>query len=200
MTSLRAEDFIEQSALAVLQDCALVDLTDLARVGFRGMQSAEYLKDRGFELPEQPNQAVVQADGSYVARLSETEYFILGSLQDHGQRIADEEARWELDLQANYLLPRQDSHAWLQLSGSHIAEIMAKLCGVDLRTQAFKQGAVAQTSAARINVIIMNVGLANLPCFQILCDRASIDYFTDALLDAMAEFGGKSLSIRTIIH
>jgi hypothetical protein len=33
---------------------------------------------------------------------------------------------------------------------------MAKLCGVDLRSAAFAPGAVAQTSAARINVIVIN--------------------------------------------
>ncbi|WP_223461904.1 sarcosine oxidase subunit gamma [Pseudomonas sp. GL-RE-19] len=200
MNNLRAEDLMEQSPQAVLQNCGLVDFSDLARVGFRGMQSREYLQNRGFELPERPNQAVVQTDGSYVARLSATEYLILGSLQDRGQRIADEEARWELDHQANYLLPRHDSHAWLQLSGVHIAEIMAKLCGVDLRTQAFTLGDVVQTSAARINVIIINVGLDNVPCFQILCDRASKEYFADAVLDAMAEYGGKALSFSTIMH
>lgn len=200
MNNLRAEDLMEQSPQAVLQNCGLVDFSDLARVGFRGMQSREYLQNRGFELPERPNQAVVQTDGSYVARLSATEYLILGSLQDRGQRIADEEARWELDHQANYLLPRHDSHAWLQLSGAHIAEIMAKLCGVDLRTQAFTMGDVVQTSAARINVIIINVGLDNVPCFQILCDRASKEYFADAVLDAMAEYGGKALSFSTIMH
>ncbi|GAB7528967.1 sarcosine oxidase [Pseudomonas sp. 3A(2025)] len=168
--------------------CTLEDLTDLARVGFRGTQSAEYLLGRGFELPQAPNRAVTQADGSHVARLSQTEYFILGSRQDEGQRIADEEARWELDHLANYLLPRQDSHAWLQLSGAAVSEVMAKLCGVDLRPQAFGPGAVAQTSAARINVIVVNAGSALTPCFQILFDRCSREYFKAAVIDAMAEF------------
>ena len=67
---------------------------------------------------------------------------------------------------------------------------MAKLCGVDLRTQAFGQGAVAQTSAARINMIVINTGLGTTPCFQILCDRASLEYFKGAVLDAMNEFNG----------
>ena len=52
-----------------------------------------------------------------MARLSQSEYLLLGSPEDQGQRMADEEARWELDHQANYLLPRQDSHAWFQLTG-----------------------------------------------------------------------------------
>ncbi|WP_017903943.1 sarcosine oxidase subunit gamma [Pseudomonas asplenii] len=175
--------------------CTLVDLTDLPRVGFRGPQSAAYLQERGFSLPEAPNRAVTQDDGSHVARLSQTEYLILGSLADRGARIAHEEARWALGHGAHYLLPRQDSHAWMQLGGVCIAEVMAKLCGVDLRLQAFAPGAVAQTSAARINVIVVNLGGNTQPTFQILCDRASLAYFRDAVLDAMAEFDGQLLSL-----
>lgn len=178
-----------------LQQCAMVDLTGLPRVGFRGAQSGEYLQSRGFSLPDKPNQAVIQSDGSHIARLSQTEYLILGSLRDRGERIADEEARWELDHLANYLLPREDSHAWLQLSGVHTAGVMAKLCGVDLRSAAFAPGAVAQTSAARINVIVINVSSESHTIFQILFDRASLEYFKGALLDAMAEFDGRALEI-----
>jgi sarcosine oxidase subunit gamma len=187
MTNLTAPHFIGQG---VLEPCALLDLTDLPRVGFRGLDSATYLQARGFQLPEAPNRALTQADGSHVARLSSTEYLLLGSHRDHGQRLADMEAGWEMDHQANYLLPRQDSHAWLQLSGRHISEVMAKVCGVDLRPAAFGPGAVAQTSAARINVIVINLGAAALPAFEILFDRASQTYFRAALLDAMQEFGG----------
>jgi len=70
---------------------------------------------------------------------------------------------------------------------------MAKLCGVDLRPNAFAPGSVAQTSAARINVIVINLGAHAEPCFQILFDRASLAYFKDAMLDAMTEFGGRYL-------
>jgi sarcosine oxidase subunit gamma len=196
MSSLNAENHI---VLSPLQQCALVDLTGVPRVGFRGADSAAYLIARGFVLPDAPNRAVTQADGSHVARLSQTEYLVLGSLQDRGERIADEEARWEMDHSANYLLPREDSHGWLQLSGVFVAEVMAKLCGVDLRSQAFAPGAVAQTSAARINVIVINLGSKATPAFQILCDRASLDYFKEALMDAMGEFGGTVLGIEALV-
>jgi len=76
---------------------------------------------------------------------------------------------------------------------------MAKLCGVDLRPQAFAPGSVAQTSAARINVIVINAPLVELPCLQILCDRASASYFWDALLDAMTEFGGRPAGIDPLL-
>lgn len=171
-----------------VQSIALLDLTDRPRVGFRGTQSAEYLQARGFSLPDVPNRALTQMDGSHIARLSQTEYLILGSHADQGERVADEEARWEMDHRANYLLPRQDSHAWLQLSGLALSQVMSKLCGVDLREQAFPSGAVAQTSVARINVIVINLGGADAPTFQILFDRASLEYFTGAVIDAMGEF------------
>jgi sarcosine oxidase subunit gamma len=67
---------------------------------------------------------------------------------------------------------------------------MAKLCGVDLSAQVFGAGAVAQTSAARINVIVINATSVQLPKLFILCDRASKAYFQEALLDAMEEFSG----------
>lgn len=200
MSNLNTEKHIAPLSLpfGALQHCALLDLTDVPRVGFRGADSARYLLARGFILPDAPNRAVTQADGSHVARLSQTEYLILGSLNDRGERIADEEASWEMDHSANYLLPREDSHAWLQLSGVHVAGVMAKLCGVDLRAQAFGAGAVAQTSAARINVIVINLGPEALPCFQILCDRASLAYFKSAVLDAMGEFDGQTLAIEAL--
>ncbi|MFK0094772.1 sarcosine oxidase subunit gamma [Pseudomonas sp. NPDC090592] len=191
MTSLQAKAFIPRSPRAeLLHACALTDLTEVARVGFRGGDSAAYLQQRGYRLPQQPNQAVRQDDGSWVARLSQTEYLLLGNLADEGARVAAVEAEWVQDAQRNYLLPRQDSHAWLQLSGAHGSAVMAKLCGVDLRAEAFPVGSVAQTSAARINVIVVNVGSDGRPALQLLFDRASRAYFREAMLDAMGEFEG----------
>lgn len=196
MTRLQAEAFVPHSPRAeLLHTCALTDLTDLARVGFRGGDSAAYLQTRGYRLPSLPNQAVRQEDGGWVVRLSQTEYLLLGSLADHGARVATEETGWVQEAQRNYLLPRQDSHAWLQLSGVYCSAVMAKLCGVDLRAQAFPVGTVAQTSAARINVIVANLPLGEVPCLHILCDRASVHYFWGALLDAMQEFGGQPVGI-----
>ncbi|MFV3288905.1 sarcosine oxidase [Pseudomonas sp. NY11955] len=191
MTRLQAEAFVPRSQQAeLLHACALTDLTALARVGFRGSDSAAYLQRRGYQLPTQPNQAVRQDDGSWVARLSQAEYLLLGSLADDGARVAGVEAEWVQDAQRNYLLPRQDSHAWLQLSGVHGSAVMAKLCGVDLRAGAFPPGAVAQTSAARVNVVVVNVGSDARPVLQLLFDRASLAYMCEAVLDAMDEFGG----------
>ncbi|AGN82777.1 sarcosine oxidase [Pseudomonas sp. GD03651] len=200
MTRLQAEAFLPHSPRAEWRHtCALTDLTDVARVGFRGGDTAAYLQQRGYRLPPQPNQAVRQDDGGWVARLSQTEYLLLGSLADKGARVAGAEAEWVQDAQRNYLLPRQDSHAWLQLSGALGSAVMAKLCAVDLRAEAFPAGAVAQTSVARINVIVVNVGSDERPTLQLLFDRASRVYMRAAMLDAMNEFDGGLIELGALV-
>lgn len=181
-----------------LKRCALVDLTHLSRVGFRGTESADYLKNLGFKLPDQPNIAMSQQDQTTVARLSATEYLILGGLNDFGDKVAQIEANWHMTAQQNFLLPRQDSHAWVQLTGVHIAQVMAKLCAVDLNAQNFGVGQIAQTSVARINAIIINVSDEICPKFNILYDRSAAVYLWDVLIDAMAEFDGKVLGVNSL--
>ncbi len=182
-----------------VQQCAIVDLTNLSRVGFRGQDAADYLTSYGFQLPEQPNQALLQEDGCWVARLSFTEYCVLGSLHDFGERVSQLEQGWTMDERANYLLPRQDSHAWIQLTGQHVALVMAKLCGVDLQQQAFTVGQVVQTSVARINTIVINVSDAQTQKFNLLCDRAAALYLWDVLIDAIDEFDGQVAGIEAIL-
>ena len=190
---------IDIDAEKQIQQCAIVDLTNLSRVGFRGQDAADYLSRYGFQLPEQPNQALLQEDGCWVARLSFTEYCVLGSLHDFGERVSQLEQGWTLDERANYLLPRQDSHAWIQLTGQHVALVMAKLCGVDLQQQAFTVGQVVQTSVARINAILINISDAQTQKFNLLCDRAAALYLWDVLIDAIDEFDGQVAGIEAIL-
>lgn len=196
--TLLVAEYGEGDEPGALQGCALIDLCNLPRVGLRGRDSAEYLQARGFRLPDAPNQALTQADGGQVVRLSQTEYLLLGSLADGGERVRQEELTWRQDERANYLLPRQDSHAWLLLAGPSSVTAMAKLCGVDLRPEVFAPGSVAQTSAARVNVIIANLPLASAPALHILCDRAAVEYLWEALLDAMTEFDGRPVGIQAL--
>lgn len=193
---LKDQSFSDEKTIA---QCSIVDLTNLSRVGFRGQEAAAYLSSYGFQLPQQPNQAIQQEDGCWVLRLSLTEYCVLGSLQDFGERVSQLEQGWQMDECANYLLPRQDSHAWIQLSGAPVAEVMAKLCAVDMRLDVFQVGQIAQTSVARINAIVVNVSDPNTHKFNILCDRAAALYLWGVLEDAIQEFDGKVIGIKSLI-
>ncbi|GAA3600042.1 sarcosine oxidase [Gibbsiella greigii] len=177
------------------EQTTLADCSRVGRVGFRGRWAPVWLAAHGYRLPERPNQALWQDDGSLVVRLSASEFLLLGALADGGVRMRQEEADWQLGEQACYLLPRQDTHAWLALAGPHAHAVLAKLCGVNLSPAAFAPGCVAQTSVARSNAIVINAGLSGETRFWLLMDSTTACYFWGALQDAMVEFAGQTVRI-----
>lgn len=202
---LTANEYIEitDSAVAVqsAQDQAsnsgLSDLSNLLRTGFRGLNSADHLRSADLPIPVKPNQVEVSANGELVLRLSQKEFWILANpnAQRAGHASIDKILAANTPKQQCFPLYCQDSHAWMLLSGKHLSHIMAKLCGVDLSIAAFPVGSIAQTSAARVNVIVVHHQFNDQSCFSLLCDSAAAEYLWDCLLDAMQEFGGKEVGI-----
>ena len=195
--SALATDFYNGSSQA--EKAGLVDLSVLARSGYRGLNAAQHLEAIGLPVPAKPNQASVSDNGELVLRLSQKEYWVLAALADQGAGVEQISLRG-LPQSDCYSLYCQDSHAWFALTGAHLPEIMAKVCGVDLREDSFPLGSIAQTSAARINVIVVNHQVNGIPCFSILCDSAAAEYLWDSLLDAMQEFGGEAIGTAALLE
>lgn len=173
----------------------VIDLTMVPHTGYRGTAAADWLAAQGYPLPLVPNQASTSANGDRILRLSMREFWLLGSLEDLGQTITTLPTRMT-DTPANcYPLFCGDSHAWLLLTGEHIADVMAKLCAVDLREAQFPEGSIAQTSVARVGAIVVRQQVNGLPAFAILCDVNSSDYMWTVLVDAVQEFDGGPIGI-----
>lgn len=168
---------------------ALIDLSVNHRFGVRGPNALAALAAAGLSVPDKPNQCVNSSNGETVLRLSNTECWVLGAMGS-GACSADSSAFADC-----YPVYCQDSHACLLLSGEHLPDIMAKLCGVDLSEHAFPKGAIAQTSVARINAIISHLPDREGTHFVILCDSAAAEYLWGCLLDAMGEFGGQAAGL-----
>lgn len=162
---------------------ALYDASSIRRLSLRGPQAALFLEQGGLFLPPAINKAKAGEQGELVMRTGNTEFWVLNPA------IAPQTILQEVsNTPACYPLFLQHSHAWLVLSGEAKAEMMAKVCGVDLRQVAFVEGDIVQTSVARINCVIVHHTIAGQPVFSILCDGASSRYLWGALKDAMAEF------------
>jgi sarcosine oxidase, subunit gamma len=113
---------------------------------------------------------------------------LLSNEAGDASRFADWEQSWRFeDREGTYPVPRRDSHAWFALEGSPLPSMMAKICGVDLRPERFSDLAIAQTSVARINAIVLRADRPD-PIFHLLADSASAAYFLDCLRDAALEF------------
>ncbi len=188
-----------------LKSLAMVDLSMLPRSGFKGRQAPEWLTRQGVEIPAEPNRATRQQDGSLVASLSVQEHLILSDLQITAGKPQQLENDWQMDADtACYALPRSDSHAWLLLTGEHLRDMLAKVCGIDFAAEEFANHQVAQTSVARLNSILIrdDVQLADgstVLAFHLLCDVSSVEFMWDCLQDAMDEFGGKPAGLAALL-
>jgi len=174
----------------------LVDLSPLVRTGIRGSRVPDWMRERGWPFPETPNIAARTNSGATVLRLGSTELIVLSAPRGDGTDVAALEA--EIPGDGVWHLPRRESYFWFLLRGAVAVDCLHKLCGVDLRPAHFAPGAIAQTSVARVNTIVVRAYDEQTPSFHLLADSASAAWFWDAMLDAMNEFGGGPLGLHAL--
>ena len=173
-------------------ELALVDLSPLPRIGFKGRGTCDAMQARGLLFDPEPNRVFPQDNGDLCLVLGLSEVLILSGLHgDDGRFAAWEDAFRLEDEERTYPLPRRDSHAWLAVTGRRAPDLFAKLCAVDLRLAKFPNHRIAQTSVARLNAIVARCDRGGTPVFHLLADTASSLYLSACLLDAAREFGGE---------
>jgi len=178
-----------------------VDLSLVTRSGAKGADMPAWAAAAGLPLPELSNRAVRHPAGGIVARLSPGEVLLLGDpLCADSSWITSAKAHLGRGQGLCFPLPRADSHAWFGVVGEHAPAMFAKVCSVDLRPQSFADLHIAQTSVARVNAIVIRDDQSfkdkcDFPCYHVLADWASARSLWDYLLDAMAEFSGRSATL-----
>ena len=163
----------------------LRDLSLARRDGVRGAGAREWLLSQGRTLPDAPNQIVASGESGFVMSLSHREFWLLQPVDEASSGRPASEAV----ASGVWPLYCQHSHAWLQLAGESRAEVMAKLCGVDLSEAAFPLGSVAQTQFARVSVsVAAHQNENDQPVFSIFVDQSLARYLWEAIEDAMGEW------------
>ena len=194
-----AMDFGDEAGeAAAARHLGLADLSALPRCGFKGPGALEWLRGRGLGIGEDDNQAYPQEDGALVLRLAPTEALLLGDLEARADFTALIAACTLDAAPGAYPVPRAAANAWFAIVGSEGAALLAKLCGVDLRPAKFSPGALAQTSIARLNGIVVRADLGRTPAWHLIADSASASYLWAVLTDAMAEFDGRPVGLAAL--
>jgi sarcosine oxidase subunit gamma len=178
------------------RELALVDLSALPRIGFKGRGTVDAMRRRGIALEPQANHAFLQGDGSLCLVLAASEVLMLSNLAGDGARFGEWDREFRLeDEERTYPLPRRDSHFWIAVSGRRAPEMFAKLCAIDLRLIKFPNLALTQTSVAKMTGIVVRWDRGTTPVFHLLADIASALYFSTCLIDAAREFGGAFIGL-----
>jgi sarcosine oxidase subunit gamma len=182
---------------------AIADLSPLPRTGVKGAGTVEWLTEQGLVIGPESNKAYAQAGGALAARLAPTEILLLDGLAGEGRLIrrVNEAWRWGEEQPRRligYPMPRADSHCWFAVSGAQAPAMFAKICGVDVRPAKFAEGAIAQTSVARISGIVIRHDLGATFSCHLLADSASAEYLWHCVIDAMAEFEGGPVGLAAL--
>ena len=163
---------------------AIQDYTNKRRWGYRGKGAAATLRARGWHLPDAPNQIIAANEQTLAMALSQREFWFL----DVGTDAPSASLTDNVFEAGVYPLFCQSSHAWLVVSGDQKPEMMAKLCGVDLSSETFSIGDVAQTQLALVNCIFARHELDGSDVLSLFVDQSYAQYALEALLDARTEY------------
>ena len=177
---------------------ALADLSALGRCGYKGPRALDWLRSQNVRIGEADNQAYRQDGGALAARLAPTEALLLGALDgsEPGPTFAAPASAEPAP--GVYRVPRASANAWMAGTGEAAAGRFAKVCGGDLRPARFADAALAQTSLARLNAIIIRDDKSTIPAYHVLADSAAAAYLWMSLRDAMEEFDGRAVGLAAI--
>ena len=196
-----AEDFGNnaQYELEIANRLAIGDLSLFPHFGFKGRQTVDWLRSQGLHIGDQDNLAYRQLDGALAARLAPREVLLISDVAGRSNlcvRLA--EAMSIDDEVETFPVPRSDGYFWFIISGKLAGAMFAKICGVDMRSNRFLEFEIAQTSVARMNVVVVRSDLGETPAYQVFGDVASASYLWACLAEAMAEFHGGFVGHSTI--
>lgn len=182
----------EQERLLAFARLALIDLSPLPRLGYKGTRVTDWLETQQLPFSAQANRAMVQADGSLLGRLASNEFLWLADPACPGQVPG---AETPASGREYYSVNRRDSHYWFALSGELSASMLARLCGVNFASTSFESGRIAQTQVAKTSAIVIRNDFGQTPLYHLLGDSSLVCYLWACLVDAMGEFRGQLLGV-----
>lgn len=187
----------EETARA--HEMGIADHSHLARTGFKGWNTATWMAAQSCKFSDASNMAYGQDCGARLLRLAPNEMMVLGDIKSESRLVDKLDAAWSMKISdGTFAVPRAHTNCWLKVTGEHAPSMFAKICAVDLRPGHFDEGAIAQTSVARLNCIVARNDIGLTIGYDILTDSASAMYFWTALLDAMKEFSGAPVGIAAV--
>lgn len=169
--------------------CAVIDLSPLPRIGFKGWNVWTLLGAADVPVPRRNNTSLVLPRGGLCGRLGDGEALILPDLDHASVLPAGVDGLDEAD--GFYSAPRRDTHAWIALAGTEVPEVLAKVCAVDFRLNRFVDLSIAQTMVAGVGAIVLRWDRGGAPVFHVLADSMSARYLWQVVLDVAADHGGR---------
>ena len=161
---------------------SLQDLSETGKTGLKGPNAAEWLASQGIEIPSKPNTCAFLPDGSMIARLAETEFFVDGRA---AAKLASALDNASLGV---YPVPHED--ACFSLSGPRLHEVLLQVCSVDFQADR-AANTLYMTSIAGVPVLAIPEKRDAAPSIRIWADPTFGPYLWHTLSTIVEELKGE---------
>lgn len=162
----------------------LADLTSLAKVAVRGPHDGALAA----ALAAGFGRATPSAEGRLVVGSGPGEWLVLGSPGEQDKLQTELTRSVESAGEFGSVVDLTHGRAMLRLTGERSADLLAKVCGIDLSDDFVPNHSALRTSVAKLVTDLVRHDVDGVPSYLIHCERSSGAYLFGALLDAGQEF------------
>ncbi|MGH3450940.1 MAG: glycine cleavage T C-terminal barrel domain-containing protein, partial [Haloechinothrix sp.] len=171
----------------------LADHTLLAKVGIRGPHDGALAAALGTRFGRTQRLASSSGgrgdtDGNLVVGSGPGEWLVLGSPGTQDKLLTRMRGLAEDTGEFASVIDLTHGRALIRLTGARSADLLSKVCGVELSDTFTPDGAALRTSVAKLVTDVIRIDHDGLPGYLLHCERSSGQYLFDALLDAGSEF------------
>ncbi|MGH3519051.1 MAG: glycine cleavage T C-terminal barrel domain-containing protein, partial [Haloechinothrix sp.] len=172
----------------------LADHTLLAKIGIRAPHDGALAAALGVRFGRTQRLAPSAGgrgsdqDGNLVIGSGPGEWLVIGSPGSQDKLLTRMRALAEDTGEFASVIDLTHGRALIRLGGAHSADLLAKVCGIDLSDHFTPDGAALRTSVAKLVTDVIRHDNQGVPGYLLHCERSSGQYLFDALLDAGTEF------------
>jgi heterotetrameric sarcosine oxidase gamma subunit len=161
----------------------IMDCTPLAKVLVRASANGEVARTLGVPF----GRAARDEHGTLVVGSGPGEWLLLAppganaAVAGRVEEVQDDELVSVFDA--------THGRALMRITGARAADLLAKVCGVDLSEETTPDGAAFRSSVAKLVTDVVRDDRGGERSYLLHCERSSGQYLFDALIDAGDEFG-----------
>lgn len=165
----------------------LLDDSAIAKVRLEGFPAAALL-ERAWSIPQLEIGRGALSSDRQVYRLRQDLFFILdapGREGDLMNALGSASHADELITISNMT----DGRAALRLIGPRAAELLSRLCGLDIHPDRFPNLAARQSSVAKTGQLVVRFDVGRLPAYYLIGDRSLAAYLWRIIIEAGHDLG-----------
>lgn len=179
---------------ARMKPIALADASCLPRMGVKGGKAEAWLASQGVQAAAGVNTWTRTADGTLVARLARSEFFLEG--RPDGGTIARLRAALA---PASGVTPVLRQDGALVLFGPRVNDLLVQVCNIDFRAQAVEARQLVMTSMVGVSVLVLWEPYKDLPRYRLWCDHTFAPYLWETLLEIAQEMRGGAAGLQQLL-